>query len=112
MDVEESISIGLKLGAQIVKGLWVLIVTVFGLGVGGAVYVTKLDYQITHALTVQRDLLIKIQKISEDFVPGSYLRSWRESLQLEDRRQQVQIDRLESAKAGVPYNGRGYDGVK
>jgi hypothetical protein len=81
------------------------------MGLGGAVYVTKLDAQITAALIAQTGMIRRIERISTDFVPGKYLRSWRADLQLEDRRQQVQIDRLEAEASGRPYNGKGYDGT-
>lgn len=116
-DASAATGLALKLGGRIVSGLWVLILTAFGLGVAGAVYVTKLDAQITGAVGDIADVRESVEVLTAGLIPGDYLRTWRlelqredEKLHLEDRRLQVSIDRLEAAQRGEPYNGRGYGG--
>lgn len=109
-DQAKALAVAMQLGSRLVRGVWILVCTTVALAVGGAVYLTKLDGQVTGAVGDIAQVRLDISAIAANVVPRAELLRAHDALDLEDRRLQIQIDRLEAAADGRPYNGRGFSG--
>ena len=106
----EALLVALKLGRWFLLGVWALVALGAPALVGGAVYITQLNDQVTAAVNDLAGVRTDIRAIKDELIPGAYVAAIHSDLKQEDRRLQVQIDRLEAVAAGRPYNHQGYEG--
>jgi len=65
----EAIVLGLRIGGRIVAGLWALFLTAIGVAVGGSIYLTKLDVQLSGAVSDVKEIKLDIREVKGMVVP-------------------------------------------
>ncbi len=101
-----ALALGLKIGGRIVAAVWVMVVAALAATAGGAVYITRIDSQLTGAVEDIRGMRGDLKDLAEKFAPAPYLQRIHDVLREEDQRLQIQIDRMEARLAGVAYDGK------
>ncbi len=101
-----ALALGLKIGGRIVAAIWVMVVAAIATTAGGAVYITRIDSQLTGAVEDIRTMRGELKDLADKFAPAPYLQRIHDGLHQEDQRLQVQIDRIEARLANARYDGK------
>ena len=94
-ETAEALALAMRLGGRLVRGVWLLVVSVVAFAVGGSVYLTKLDAQVTGAVADIAQVRLDISAIAANVVTRPELMRAHDALDREDLRLQLQIDRIE-----------------
>jgi hypothetical protein len=107
----DPIEVALRIGGRIVHAVVALVVAIVGFGVGGAAWVTKVNAQLSQVVDDVSRIDENLRSLSERFTPAPYIDAAHRDMKREQRRLQVQIDAINAAALGRPFDRRGYNGL-